>query len=73
MELEQVTIPEGMVNGPDRVLPRKCVFNGYYNSVLLDEIVDTEFYNEISGNGAVLDIGCKEFQKSSGLILDTVP
>ena len=29
---EQVTIPDGMVKGPERVLPRNSVFNGPRNS-----------------------------------------
>jgi hypothetical protein len=32
MLAEQVTIPEGMVKGPERVLPRNAVFNGEGNS-----------------------------------------
>jgi len=43
MELEQVTIPDGIVNGPDRVLPRKCVFNGYYNSMLRMFLITGDF------------------------------
>jgi hypothetical protein len=32
MLAEQLTIPEGMVKGPERVLPRNAVFNGVGNS-----------------------------------------
>ena len=28
MGAEQVTIPDGIVNGPDRVLPKNSVFKG---------------------------------------------
>jgi len=41
MLAEQLTIPEGMVNGPDRLLPKNSVFNGW------ETLSDDEFRGAI--------------------------
>ena len=46
IEEEQVTMPEGIVNGPERVLPRNCVFKSGVVSSLYDSNLGNAFYNE---------------------------
>jgi len=45
---EQVTIPEGIVNGPERDLPKNSVFNVEENSLTFK--LGKLFYSLLAGN-----------------------